>query len=108
MESSRQCVLPHPDSPVPQISLCPHLKVGDLPHPGCGERGQILGALGKLTVLAQYLEHRQGTERQVLPGPSQVSAQPKGSWFLGRRGLRCLHLLVAIPISWMPCSAYGH
>ena len=28
------------------------------------------------------------------PRSSQVSAQPKGSWFLWRRGLQCLYLLV--------------
>lgn len=78
MESSRQCVPPHPDSPVPQISSCPHLKVGDLPHPRCGEGGQILGALGKLTALAQYLEHRQGTELLVLPGPPRSQPSLKG------------------------------
>lgn len=78
MESSRQCVPPHPDSPVPQISSCPHLKVGDLPHPGCRAGVWILGVLGKLTALAQYLEHRKGTKLQVLPGPPRSQPSLKG------------------------------
>lgn len=61
MESSRQCVPPHPDSPVPQISSCPHLKVGESVSSQVREGGADL-VRGKLTALAQYLEHRQGTE----------------------------------------------